>query len=42
MNTTAGHIAQAEHNEAILQFIRSSALPSGDWQVTLLFYAVLH
>ncbi len=42
MNTSAAHIAQAEHNEAFLQLVRGSAFPSGDWQVTLLFYAALH
>jgi hypothetical protein len=42
MNTSAEHLAQAEHNEAFYQVLQASAFPSGDWQVTLLFYAALH
>lgn len=42
MNTSAEHIAQAEHNEAFFTHISNGAFAANDWRATLLFYAALH
>ena len=42
MPTRARHIAQAEHNEDLYRHLGAVSPEYIDWQVTCLFYAVLH